>query len=281
MMFNLPIPDGTTAHAVGGTLIALILGPAAACIAVTVALLIQALIFGDGGILSFGANCFNMAFILPFTGYYLYRGLAAILPGSMGNKIAILVGAYCGINFAAACAAVEFGIQPMLFHDAMGRALYSPYPLAIALPAMIIPHLTVGGIAEAVFTLAIYEYIKKVSPGTILNTAQTKISYVMALVLALIAISPLGLLAEGTAWGEWGAEEIAETTGFGGNVLGYIPFNMENGFQYEALIPDYSLSFMPEWLGYILSALVGVALLVIFFKVLGSVVGGRKAQYHN
>ena len=73
MMFNLPIPDGTTAHAVGGTLIALLLEPYAACIAISVALFIQAIIFGDGGILSFGANCFNIAFILPFTGFFIYK----------------------------------------------------------------------------------------------------------------------------------------------------------------------------------------------------------------
>ena len=58
----------------GGTLIAILFGPYAACLAVSVALLIQALFFGDGGILAFGANCFNMAFVLPFTGYFLYHG---------------------------------------------------------------------------------------------------------------------------------------------------------------------------------------------------------------
>ena len=51
MMFNVPLPGGTTGHAVGGTLIALLLGPEAACISVTIALFIQALLFGDGGIL--------------------------------------------------------------------------------------------------------------------------------------------------------------------------------------------------------------------------------------
>ena len=66
MMFNVPLVGGTTGHAVGGTLIALLFGPDAACIAVSVALLLQAVIFGDGGILAFGANCFNMAFVLPY-----------------------------------------------------------------------------------------------------------------------------------------------------------------------------------------------------------------------
>ena len=70
MMFNVPLPGGTTGHAVGGTLIAILTGsPAAGCIAVSIALLIQALLFGDGGILAFGANCFNMAFILPYLGF--------------------------------------------------------------------------------------------------------------------------------------------------------------------------------------------------------------------
>src|SRR5689334_23988236 len=69
MMFNIPALGGTTAHPVAGTLLAVMLGPWAACIGVSVALAIQALFFGDGGILAFGANCFTMAFVLPFVGY--------------------------------------------------------------------------------------------------------------------------------------------------------------------------------------------------------------------
>ncbi len=77
MLFNVPIPGGTTGHAVGGVLAAILLGPWAACIAVSVALVIQALLFGDGGITALGANCFNMAFVLPFVGYALYRLIGA------------------------------------------------------------------------------------------------------------------------------------------------------------------------------------------------------------
>ena len=73
MMFNIPIPDGTTAHAVGAVLIAVLLGPWAAVIAVSIALLIQALFFGDGGVLAYGANVVNMAVIMPFVGYGVYR----------------------------------------------------------------------------------------------------------------------------------------------------------------------------------------------------------------
>ena len=69
MMFNVPLPGGTTGHAVGGVLIAIAIGPLGALFSITIALVIQALLFGDGGITAIGANCINMAFILPFTGY--------------------------------------------------------------------------------------------------------------------------------------------------------------------------------------------------------------------
>src|SRR5690349_18610153 len=73
MMFNIPVPDGTTAHAVGAVLVAVLLGPWAAVIAVSIALAIQALFFGDGGVLAYGANVFNMAFVMPMVGYAVYR----------------------------------------------------------------------------------------------------------------------------------------------------------------------------------------------------------------
>src|SRR6185295_12177162 len=104
MMFNVPIPDGTTAHAVGAVLIAVLLGPWAAVVAVSVALLIQALFFGDGGVLSYGANCFNMAVVLPFAGYAVYKLLARRTSLTSGRRaLAAGVGAYVGINAAALC----------------------------------------------------------------------------------------------------------------------------------------------------------------------------------
>lgn len=273
MMFNLPIPGGTTAHAVGGTLIAVLLGPYTACIAISVALLIQAVIFGDGGILAFGANSFNMAFVLPFTGYYIFRLIKKIWPSPLGKKAAIFIGAYTGINMAAFIAAIEFGLQPLLFADSMGHALYSPYPLSVAIPAMVLPHILIAGIAEAVFTIAIYEFILKVSPGMVYSDQKTKLNPVFALIVTLIVLSPLGLLADGTAWGEWGADEIAADTSFG-TTLGYIPDKMINGFNYEAFFPDYTVTGMPDLAGYILSAVIGSAALIIIFKLLGNIKGG-------
>ncbi|WP_108774573.1 cobalt transporter CbiM [Lactimicrobium massiliense] len=284
MMFNVPLPGGTTGHAVGGTLIAILFGPDAACIAISIALLLQAVIFGDGGILSFGANCFNMAFVLPYAGYGIY----SLIQKASGKKdrhgisyAAAAIGSYAGINLAALCTAIEFGIQPILFHDAAGNALYCPYGLSVSIPAMMIPHLLAAGIVEAAFTIAILAFVRKTSPDLLYGDAtktHTK-SHVplFALTAILIAASPLGLLAQGTAWGEWGADEISAIV-TNGKTLGYTPQGLSKGWTLQALLPDYAVSGFNEIIGYILSAIIGTALLIIFFKLL-SIPVKKKEKY--
>jgi cobalt/nickel transport system permease protein len=271
MMFNVPLVGGTTGHAVGGTLIALLFGPNAACIAVSVALLLQAVIFGDGGILAFGANCFNMAFVLPFVGYYIYKFISKRIDKPAGSYIGAAIGSYLGINLAAFCASIEFGIQPLLFKDSLGNALYCPYDLSISIPAMMIPHLAVAGFVEAAFTVAIFAFVKKTAPDFILDNEQKngnkKPIPVFALIAVLIAATPLGLLATGAAWGEWGADEIAEVT-TNGVALGYVPSGLENGWTLASLMPDYGIEGVNEVFAYILSAVIGVALLIIIFKLI-------------
>ncbi|MDD5456286.1 MAG: cobalt transporter CbiM [Candidatus Margulisbacteria bacterium] len=162
MMFNIPIPGGSTGHAVGGSLVAILLGPWAACIAITVALVIQALLFGDGGITAIGANCFNMAFVLPFAGYFVYKLLSGkSTPGSKRRVFSAGIGAYAGICLAAAIAGLEFGIQPLLFHTASGQALYSPYGIKVAVTAMAGEHLILFGWVEAIVTALVINYLQK------------------------------------------------------------------------------------------------------------------------
>jgi cobalt/nickel transport system permease protein len=87
---------------VGGVLVAILLGPWAACIAITVALVIQALLFGDGGITAIGANCFNMAVVLPFSGYYIYKAISRSSPiNSKRRVIAAGIAGYIALNIAA------------------------------------------------------------------------------------------------------------------------------------------------------------------------------------
>lgn len=277
MMFNVPLPGGTTGHAVGGTLIALILGPEAACIAVSIALLIQAVLFGDGGILAFGANCFNMAFVLPYVGYGVYSLIRKYAKSEGGELLAAGVGAYAGINAAAFVAALEFGIQPYIAHDAAGMALYCPYGLNIAIPSMMIGHLTLFGVVEVLFTVAVYAFVRRTSPGTIKTGEKTNLKPLYYLLVALLVLVPLGLLAEGTAWGEWGADEIAQITS-GGAALGYTPSGMLSGFEWNALIPDYSLAGLPDVAAYYLSAVIGIALSVIIFRLVAAARKDKPAE---
>ena len=165
MMFNVPIPGGSTGHAVGGVLAAILLGPWAACIAITVALLVQALLFGDGGITAIGANCFNMAFVLPFVGFYVYRAISNNSTNNLKRRaIAAAVAGYIGINVAAFLAGVEFGLQPLLEHAKNGQALYCPYGLKVAVPAMAGEYLLIFGWIEAVVTALVVKYLQKHAP---------------------------------------------------------------------------------------------------------------------
>src|SRR6266511_2644211 len=137
MMFNLPLPGGTTGHAVGMGIAAIVLGPWGSMLAISVALVIQAIFFGDGGVTAFGANCFNMAIVGSLVAYWVYRAIAGRTAiGDTRRVIAGAVAGYVAINVAALLAAIEFGVQPLLFTDATGAPLYAPYPLGIAIPAM-------------------------------------------------------------------------------------------------------------------------------------------------
>ena len=77
MMFNVPLPGGTTGHAVGVTVATIVLGPWGSILSISLALAIQALFFGDGGITTLGANCFNMAIVGSFVAYAVYRLISA------------------------------------------------------------------------------------------------------------------------------------------------------------------------------------------------------------
>jgi cobalt/nickel transport system permease protein len=157
MMFNIPLPGATTGHAIGGVLIALAVGPWGAAVAVSIALVIQALLFGDGGITAIGANCLNMAFVMPFTGYAVYRLAGRWLPSPRGQAFAAGIGGWIGLTCSAFTTALMFGLQPIFHTGSDGRALYAPYSLNVTVPAMVLEHLLVFGVVEGLLTgLAVY-----------------------------------------------------------------------------------------------------------------------------
>ncbi len=173
MMFNVPVLGGSTGHAVGGTLIAIVLGPWAALIAVSVALVIQALFFGDGGITAIAANCFNMGVILPFVGYYVYRLISANADiTSSRHWIGAGIGSYVALNIAAVLTGFEFGLQTILYPAIDGKFRYFMYPLSVSVPVMAVEHLLIFGFVEAIVTLLVVRYIQHTDPSLLRITAK-------------------------------------------------------------------------------------------------------------
>jgi cobalt/nickel transport system permease protein len=294
MMFNLPIPGGTTAHAVGMGVAAIVLGPWAAILAISIALAIQALFFGDGGITAYGVNCVNMAIIGSLVAYAVYQAIARRAPIASARRIvAGAVAGYAAINVAAFAAGCEFGIQPLLFHDAAGAPLYAPYPLSVAVPAMMLAHLTLAGAAEAIITAGIIAYLQRANPSLLQTTAmaandqESERERIAAAggwrgtrplwigLGVLMVACPLGLLAAGIAWGEWGTgdlqnpevrQQIAQASG---NIAPpeHIPAGMERlSTIWTAPMPDYAPPFMHDAnFGYIMSAVIGAGLILLAF----------------
>ena len=162
MMFNVPIPGGSTGHAVGGAIIGIVLGPWAAVIALSVALVLQAVMFGDGGITTIAANCFNMGVVIPFVGYYTYKFISGNTDITSSRRvIASAIAGWLSLSVAAGFAGFEFGIQPILHHDANGLPLYMPYPLSVTVPAMVFEHAFGFSILEALVTALIFAYIQR------------------------------------------------------------------------------------------------------------------------
>lgn len=272
MMFNIPIAGGSSAHAVGSVLIAILLGPWAAVISVSTTLLIQALVFGDGGILAFAMNCLNMAVIMPFTGYGVYRLFRGRADLHSGRGVAAaFAGGYVGVNLAALCAAVEFGVQPLLFRAPNGAPLYCPYPVSVSVPAMAFAHGLVVGPIEGAVTAAAVAYLVKLAPELFRQSrlpsnvpgesVLKRYKKVLVPFAVLILLTPLGLLATGTAFGEWSLEEIRQQ-------LGYVPKGLAAmGDRWQSLFPDYSFpalggGTLGSVTGYLLSAVIGILLIL-------------------
>ncbi|HEY3342947.1 MAG TPA: cobalt transporter CbiM [Anaerolineae bacterium] len=270
MMFNVPLPGGTTGHAVAGALVAIVLGPEVATIAISIALVIQAFFFGDGGILAIGANCFNMAVLLPYVSYATYHAISRNTSLTSRWRIAgAAIGGYVGLTVSAFFTAVEFGIQPIFWHAADGTPLYAPYPLSVSIPAMVIPHMLIASIVEgAVAALAVI-YLQRAN-STMLGWADQaalgtqvvnggRLRWLWVGLTIMIVATPLGLLAPGTAWGEWGADQLGRMG------LKFIPQGLKalEGL-WGAPMARYDLPALGNpSLGYILSAVVGIILIGI------------------
>ena len=275
MMFNIPVIGGSTGHAVGATLIAILLGPWAATISVSIALAIQALLFGDGGITALGANCFNMAVVMPFVGYYIYRLIAGNSENLRRKITASGIASYVAMVVAATVAGVEFGIQPLIAHTASGAPLYAPYPLKVAVLAMFSEHALFFGWVEAIVTMGVVVALDKQESALLdMKPAKKSLRWMWAGFAVLVLLTPIGVLAPGTAWGEWGVDRFASELKMA------VPVGLAKfSGLWSAAIPDYAPAFIKNpFVGYLFSAVVGAALCVAVVWVVGKLISSRKTD---
>ena len=128
-MLNFPVAGGTSGHLLGGVLAAVLIGPGAAAIVIACVLLVQALIFSDGGVLALGANIFNMAFIGAMVGYAVYRFARKFLSGLRGQITAVFFAAWLSTVLAAMTCAGELALSGTLAPGAVFPAMISVHAL--------------------------------------------------------------------------------------------------------------------------------------------------------
>jgi cobalt/nickel transport system permease protein len=153
MMFNIPVPGGTSGHAIGTALIAMLFGPWVGYVSVSLVLLIQAIVFGDGGISALAINSLAMGFVGSFVGYYVFNLLKKV-------KFAPFFAGYISIVAASFLVALVLGIQP-IFWSENSHPLYFPFDVKITIPAMVGEHMFFFGIVEGVFTQIVYSFLTK------------------------------------------------------------------------------------------------------------------------
>jgi cobalt/nickel transport system permease protein len=161
-MINFPLIGPTTAHLLGGASLGIILGPYAGSISMTIILVLQALLFGDGGLTTLGANVFNMAIISVFVPAFMLLALNKISKGK-GLFVWVFISAFVGDVLAAIAAGTELGLSTSTFL----------YGLNVAVPAMAINHSVIGAI-EGVVTVVLVAALLNLRPDVLSRSPSLK-----------------------------------------------------------------------------------------------------------
>ncbi|MFW9262818.1 energy-coupling factor ABC transporter permease [Nostoc sp. CALU 546] len=198
-MVNFPVAGGTSGHLLGGTLAAIVLGsPWAGTLCIATVLIIQAVLFADGGITALGANILNMGVIGVWVGWVLTETLQRLFGGSK-RRLPLAAGIAAGVSVvvAAVAAAIEL-------------ALSGTASVAIVLPAMTGVHILIG-IGEGLITGGVLTYLATARPDLLPGEQQEFRGWSVPIVTIFLIAGVLSLFA--SAWPD-GLEKVAENTGF-------------------------------------------------------------------
>jgi len=152
-MLNFPVAGGTSGHLIGGVLAAVLLGPWAGIIVISAVLVIQCLLFQDGGITALGANIFNMGIIGSGLGYVIYDRIRKLIPDNKGVLTGAAIASWLAVVIASFACALELGFSGLV-------------KFKVVIPAMVGVH-TLIGIGEAIITVLVIGIILKLRPDLI------------------------------------------------------------------------------------------------------------------
>ena len=260
-MLNFPVAAGTSGHLVGAALAAALLGPAAAIVVVTAVLVVQALLFADGGLLALGANVLNMALIGVLGGYAAFRLLERLLPGERGFLTAIAFASWWSILLASMACAGEIASSGVA-------------PWRLVFPAMAGIHMLIG-LGEALIAALVAAAILRTRPE-LLNgraAAPTTGSAIArgSLAFGLLAITALVVFGVPLASTQPdGLERVADSLGFSSRAGDHL---------LPAPMPDYQVPLLgtgaaATWA----AAIAGVMIVFVLSYALAIALARRQGQ---
>jgi cobalt/nickel transport system permease protein len=200
--FQLPAMPGTSGHMVGSVLLSIILGPHLAAIVISSVVIVQCLIFQDGGLLALGCNIINMGLVPSYVGYFLYRVVTAGQSSSVRTYIGAMLACLVALEAGAVLVPIEASLSGVL-----------AVPFSTFLITMVGVHFLVG-LVEGLITVAVLAYLQQVRPDLVLEALPGKVRLSRKTVLAtllvftVVAAAGLSLLASEMPDGlEWSYRE--------------------------------------------------------------------------
>ena len=246
-MINFPIGAGTSGHLLGGALAVIVLGPSLGIVCVSIVVLIQALIFADGGISALGINILNISIVTGLIGWFIIRTWIK----TFGEKtFSLILGSFVAGMLSVIMSSVAFVIE-YTFGGTVS------VPIGNVFIAMVTSHFLIG-IGEGLITAFTLNLFLKVRPDLVfisINKESRNKTIPTTRILVFLSLS-LVLLVPFASTSPDGLETIAQDFNFG---------NSEN---IAIFLEDYSIPLISSnFISIILSAILGVSILVVFINL--------------
>ena len=246
-MINFPIGAGTSGHLLGGALAVIILGPSLGIVCVSIVVIIQALIFADGGLSALGINIFNMSIVTGLVGWFIIN----LWIKFFGDRnFSLILGSFLAGMFSVIMSSVAFVVEYVL-----GGTV--SVEISSVFVAMVTSHFLIG-IGEGTITAFILSLILKVRPDMVFISKNENIRKKSVSIIGILLSLSLGLilLAPFASSSPDGLETIAQE------------FNLNNGENVTIFLEDYSIPFISNsFISIVLSGIVGVSILIIFINL--------------